>query len=109
VSLFPPEDHRDPAAWAAVFAGHAWLGLALTAFGVWIGWPAWAPAVVYWIGWEVLAQRVGAGWRDAIVDGGAVALGGVTAWALWQHEAAVLAAALVATAVSVAVGMWRRL
>ena len=106
--IFPPTSERDPAYWAAVFAGHVAVGVGLAAAAVWADLPAWAAPILYLTVWEIMVQRVGAGWCDALVDTWAVALGCGIIWAAWQQWAPGIATGLVAGAVSVAVGMWRR-
>ena len=106
--IFPPMSEDDPAYWAAVFAGHVTVGIAMASGAAWAGLPVWAAPILYLAVWECMVQRVGAGWRDALVDTWAVALGCGIIWAAWQQWAPGIATGLVAGAVSVAVGMWRR-
>lgn len=107
--IFPPDDPRDPAEWAAVFAGHCFLGLALAAAAVWAGLPPWAAPLGYLVLWEGLVQRFGAGLRDALVDTWAVALGAGCIWFAWERTAPALAACIALAGASTAVGIWRRM
>lgn len=107
--IFSPENHTDPAQWAAVFAGHVAVGVALAALAVWIGLPVWAAPLAYLLFWELLIQRLGAGLVDALVDAGAVAIGSGTIWAAWINDAPALAGFILAGMVGVAIGIWRRL
>lgn len=107
--LFPPASEKDPATWAAVAAGHAFVGIGLACLCLWFGWPVWSGPAAYMIGWEVIRQRVGAGWPDAITDAAFVALGACCGWALWRHDPATAGVSAAAVAAGVGAGVWRRL
>lgn len=107
--LFPPRSEQDPATWAAVAAGHAFVGVIGAALCLWWGWPVWIGPVAYMIVWEVIHQRLGAGWADAITDAAFVALGACCAWALWGQDMVTATLSAGAAVVSIGLGVWRRL
>jgi hypothetical protein len=107
--IFPPTSEDDPAYWSAVFAGHVWVGVALCAVLVWADLPPYAAPILYLAVWECMVQRVGAGWKDALTDTWAVALGAGTIWAAWEQIAPALAVSIVLAIISVWVGIWRRI
>lgn len=108
--LFPPTSEDDPAYWAAVAAGHVFVGAVAAALVVGLfGWPAWAAPVVYLIAWEIVRQRVGAGWLDALVDTAFVALGAAMIWCAWHQQAVPMFGAMVAALAGIGVGIRRRM
>ncbi len=88
--LFPPTSEADPAYWAAVAAGHVFVGIVLMAlvslitgrqtlstYGVSAG---------YLIFWETFWQQLGAGVGDAIVDSLFVTAGALIALFCYKRE-----------------------
>ena len=107
--FLPPEDQRDWYAWASNQLAHVSIGAVSAALVVAvIGWPAWAAPVAYLIWWEIGAQRVGAGWRDALTDTLFIACGAAAIWSAWHQLAAPMFGAMVLASVSLGVGIWRR-
>ena len=117
--IFPPTSEADPAYWSAVFAGHAFIGVVLTAIaavvvarrfnGVPVIIGAWVAVLGYAVLWEGLYQRLGAGLGDAAVDTLAVACGAavaVCAERRWWRGAALAMAVAIA---SLWLGIRRRL
>lgn len=126
--IFPPGASDNPATWAAEFAGHMAVGVALAIlFGglVWIidrGTSEEGPFIdrgaslgaligtgAYLIAWEGAWQRFGAGIGDALLDSLAVALGALIAAALWERRLPVGVAALAISASVLWRGIGRRL
>lgn len=88
MDLLTPEAQDSAHYWVSVLLAHGFLGLVLTALvgalldwvaGDWIEGTGWLAltivTAVYAVGWEIGAQRLGAGWTDAAVDSVAVACG----------------------------------
>ena len=115
--LFPPMSEADPAYWAAVFAGHCFVGLVLTALaavtvGRWFGSPVIAGAETAVLGyavlWEGLWQGLGAGVGDAAVDTLAVACGAAVAVCAERRWWPGVAVAMVVSLGSLWAGIARR-
>ena len=106
--IFPPGNPADPGQWAAVFAGHVAVGSALAAGVVWADLPVWAAPLFYLAVWEGAIQRFGAGWKDALVDTWAVALGAGMIWAAWERVASGVGACIILAGLSVWAGIRRR-
>jgi hypothetical protein len=113
VSLFDPLDENDPEAWALRFLSHFALGLFAWHSLIWVMPPvhaAWVVPAVYFVGWEALVQRLGAGLRDAAVDTWATALGAVTGLQLLLGPSLLgFVALFLIAAGSLFAGIWRRL
>lgn len=98
--LAQPESQTDPYVWLVVLMAHCLIGLILT--GLVAGMLSWTdldplPSAVqivtgaYLFGWEIIVQRIGAGWADLVIDTGAVLLGGLIAWGAWANRGPVVA------------------
>lgn len=115
LDLLTPTDHAGAYEWASVFLAHFAIGLALTALvaavldaidGFELSVGDTAPVLVvagYFVAWEGMVQRYGAGLADAAVDTLAVGLGGLAGLFLWRRAGVRLAAVL---AVAIA-ALWR--
>lgn len=78
MGLQDPLSERNPEKWLVRFLTHFVVGFLAWHALIWTVSPvhaAWAVPVVYLVAWEIAAQRVGAGWWDAVADTLAVALG----------------------------------
>ena len=122
--LFPPGSAANATIWVTEAAGHGALGLVLTALAGavlwvmrWLGWrPFGLPSVAaaqiavvgYGLGWDVIAQRLGAGVADALVDTAFVAGGAVIAWAAYERRWPVVLAAILAMGAGMVRGVRRR-
>lgn len=106
LDLITPTDHAGAYEWAAVFLAHFTIGIALTAlvaaaldamdsFALSVGdvSPVLVTAV-YFVAWEGIVQRYGAGLADAAVDTLAVGIGGASGLYLWRRAGVRLAAAI---------------
>lgn len=102
MNLTTPEAQAGAYEWAAVLLAHGFIGLALVAVVAWAtGRPmlAWfAVVAVYLLLWEVMVQRVGAGWDDALTDTFAVAAGALAGVSAWARRGWALAVSLAAMA-----------
>ncbi len=117
-AIFPPMDEADPAYWAAVFAGHAFVGLVLAAVAsVTVGRRFGNPPVAgaetaifgYFLLWECAWQRLGAGLGDALTDTTAVGLGAIIAAAVVLRRWPWVALAMAGALLELALGIWVRL
>jgi hypothetical protein len=119
--LLIPVDHAGAYDWTVVALAHLALGMALQLLAAaalsriaagWvdgIGGPALALVVGgYALAWEGLAQRLGAGLPDALLDTAMVAAGAALALLLWRRQAGRLALVLTAVAAVIANGIRRR-
>ena len=95
--LLTPETQADPYVWAAVLAGHAWLGVAGWLIGGW--WSV--PVYLLFEAVQALAARRLLIW-DSVLDACGFCCGALTAAFLWQHSAG-LALQTVAACAAVAV------
>lgn len=98
LDLLTPTDHAGAYEWASVYLAHLAIGLVLTALvaavieaaqGDWIDLGDTAPVVVtlvYFVAWEGMAQRYGAGMPDALIDTLAVGCGGLAGLFLWRRS-----------------------
>lgn len=76
--LTDPLSEADPEAWTVRFLAHVVLGLIAWHSLLWTIQPAnaaWVVPLVYFVAWECLVQRLGAGAWDAALDTMAVQLG----------------------------------
>lgn len=112
MAILEPLSERDPEAWAVRFLAHVTVGLLAWHSCIWTVGPfhaAWAVPLAYLLVWEVLVQRVGAGWWDAVADTLAVALGAGLGLETMHPNPAAFAALLVAVVGAASYGAWRRL
>jgi hypothetical protein len=110
--IFAPDSFaRDPYGYATNQAGHAYLVGAPAALilAPWWGLIA-APAViavVYWLAWEIGVQR-GRLWWDSFEDAVHVMAGASVICALMSGDRWIAPGCLLAQAVLLCVGIWRR-
>jgi hypothetical protein len=111
--LFPPTSELDPAYWAAVAAGHVFVGLVLSALLSWITGrhvlSAVAVSVGYLLFWEWFWQGLGAGLEDAVVDSLFVSGGAILALYAYQRAWPKVALVMSASLAGILKGISKRL
>lgn len=110
--LTDPLSEKDPEDWTLRFLAHFVVGLVAWHSLIWTLPPvhaAWLVPLVYFVAWEALVQRLGAGLWDAALDAVAVGLGALTGLELLAgpHLAAFGGLMLAGVAVMFN-GIWRR-
>lgn len=113
MSLLDPLSEDDPEAWLLRFLSHFTLGLFAWHALIWTLDPVtavWAVPLVYFLGWEVAVQRLGAGVWDAVTDAWAMTLGALVGLEILAGPSLVAFLGLFGAGVgSLAWGVWRRL
>jgi len=112
MALTTPLSEKNPERWVLRFLSHFVIGLIAWHSLIWIASPVAAVpfvAVVYFVSWEALVQRIEAGWWDALLDTWAVALGALTGLEILTGPSPpAFVGLMVAGAATLGHGIWRR-